>query len=213
MRHYSAPLPNKHESGPQPLKQCPLPPKQHLKPCSPVDPDKLEKIWGNHPKVSFLVQDLRYGFIIPHIPFLLVRTSCDHHSAWENQEIFADYIEMESMVGRIAGPFDEPPHPAFISSPLGVIPKKEPGALHVIHDLSYPKSFAVNDLIPNNLTYDKLLMRILTTWSTLTMREGQNFWQKWISSLTSAFSPFIPLACISLVSTLRANITWTNVCP
>lgn len=50
------------------------------------------------------------------------------------------------------GPFTQPPCKKFISSPLGVIPKKEQGSLWVIHHLSYPKGCAVNDLIPNSLT-------------------------------------------------------------
>lgn len=50
------------------------------------------------------------------------------------------------------GPFLSPPHPLFIASPLGVIPKKEPGSFRVIQDLSFPKGCAINDLIPNHLT-------------------------------------------------------------
>lgn len=49
------------------------------------------------------------------------------------------------------GPFLSPPHDDFVSSPLGVIPKKEPNSFRVIHDLSFPKGRSINDTIPNDL--------------------------------------------------------------
>lgn len=62
-----------------------------------------------------------------------------------------EYIRSEREAGQIIGPFTVPPHPLFISSPLGVILKEEPGSSRVIHDLSYPEGAAVNDLIPNRM--------------------------------------------------------------
>lgn len=55
-------------------------------------------------------------------------------------------------MGRLSGPSLSPPHPLFICSPLGVIPKKEPGSFQVINDLSYSKGHSVNDLIPPDIT-------------------------------------------------------------
>lgn len=63
-------------------------------------------------------------------------------------------LQSELAAGRIIGPFSSPPCPNFVSSPLGVIPKKEPGSFRVIHDLSLPKGQSINDLIPNSLTYE-----------------------------------------------------------
>lgn len=61
-----------------------------------------------------------------------------------------EYISQELMAGRIVGPFTSlPPH--CIVSPLGLVPKQDPGAFRVIHDLSFPKGRGVNDLIPNHL--------------------------------------------------------------
>lgn len=56
------------------------------------------------------------------------------------------------VTGRLLGPFVTPPHSQFIRSLLGVIPKKEQASFRVIHDLSFPKGKAVNDMIPNHLT-------------------------------------------------------------
>lgn len=53
-----------------------------------------------------------------------------------------------SIVDRIAGPFSEPQFSPFVSSPLGIVPKSEPGKFRIIHDLSYPKNNSVNTNIP-----------------------------------------------------------------
>lgn len=127
-------------------------PSHLLRPCTPVDPDKLAVILGDHPQAHFLIQGFREGFRIPHKPVLISRSSRNHKSAREHHDVLTRYIASECEAGRIIGPFNSPPHDLFISSPLGVIPKKEPGSFRIIHDLSYPKGCAVNDLIPNHLT-------------------------------------------------------------
>lgn len=47
-------------------------------------------------------------------------------------------LATECALGRKAGPFDEPPMPGLIVSPIGCVPKKN-GKLRVIHHLSYPR--------------------------------------------------------------------------
>ena len=54
-------------------------------------------------------------------------------------------IKKELDAGRIAGPFRARPFHPFRVSPLGVVPKKTPGEFGLIHHLSYPKGFSVND--------------------------------------------------------------------
>ena len=56
-------------------------------------------------------------------------------------------LQRECSLGRVAGPFDEPPFSDFLVSPLGVVPKKEPGKFRLIHDLSFPLDVSVNDFI------------------------------------------------------------------
>ena len=55
--------------------------------------------------------------------------------------------------GRIIGPYDIPPvgHNYRIS-PLGVVPKKQAGQFRLIHHLSYPQGFSINDSIPPELS-------------------------------------------------------------
>jgi hypothetical protein len=40
-------------------------------------------------------------------------------------------------MGRIVGPFPSPSISPLLSTPLGMVPKSEPGKLRVIHDLSF----------------------------------------------------------------------------
>ena len=61
-------------------------------------------------------------------------------------------LSKELHMGRIAGPFVSPPFHNYQSSPLGVVPKKEPNEFRIIHDLSYPVGSAVNEYIPKEFT-------------------------------------------------------------
>ena len=58
-------------------------------------------------------------------------------------------IDKEVALGRVSGPFRSPPLPHFVVSPLGLVPKKEPGEFRLIHDLSFPKHNSVNSHIPS----------------------------------------------------------------
>ncbi|KAJ1152220.1 hypothetical protein NDU88_004997 [Pleurodeles waltl] len=60
-------------------------------------------------------------------------------------------IEKERALGRLAGPFKRPPLAGFVCSPLGVVPKKEPGQFRLIHNLSAPRGSSVNDAIDPQL--------------------------------------------------------------
>jgi len=55
-------------------------------------------------------------------------------------------------VRLIVGPFSRPPFDNFISSPLGIVPKKTPGEFRLIHHLSYPDGSSVNDFIPDHFS-------------------------------------------------------------
>ena len=54
-------------------------------------------------------------------------------------------LSKELAASRIAWPFRSPPFPSFRVSPLGVLPKKVPGAFRLIHHLSFPKGRSVNN--------------------------------------------------------------------
>ncbi|KAM4034613.1 LOW QUALITY PROTEIN: uncharacterized protein ACNLHF_021274 [Anomaloglossus baeobatrachus] len=66
-------------------------------------------------------------------------------SATEFHHVLLQKLESELSEGRIRGPFSSPPFFNLRVSPLGVVPKKEPGKFRLIQHLSYPKGSSVND--------------------------------------------------------------------
>jgi len=71
-------------------------------------------------------------------------------SAMQNQQVVDDKLSKELALGRIKGPFTEPVSPSGIPlhlSPLGTVPKAS-GGFRLIHHLSFPHGFSVNDAIP-----------------------------------------------------------------
>lgn len=71
-------------------------------------------------------------------------------SAIEQPLVVITKLNKEREAGRVAGPFAAPPFSTFVSSPLGIVPKKVPTEFRLIHHLSYPKGSSVNDSIPDN---------------------------------------------------------------
>ena len=97
---------------------------------------------------SYLYQGFTQGFSL--------RSSKSHpqpppknlKSAHIYPHIVDQKLAKESSSGRIAGPFIQPPFQEMVFSPLGLQPKKIEGQFRVIHHLSHPKGFSVNDGIP-----------------------------------------------------------------
>ena len=74
-------------------------------------------------------------------------------SAFDFPLVVDSKLKKEIELGRILGPFHEPPvNPAFRASPLGVMPKIVPGEFRVIHNLSHPDGNSVNDYIPKEFS-------------------------------------------------------------
>lgn len=72
-------------------------------------------------------------------------------SAREHPEVVTKKLFKEISLGRMAGPFELPPVPNLVVSPLGVVPKKEPNKFRLIHHLSHPRGGSVNDSIAPDL--------------------------------------------------------------
>lgn len=73
----------------------------------------------------------------------------------QNYQNYTDIVDQklnkEISKGHNRGPFAQPPFGNFKVSPLGVIPKKQPGEYRMIHHLSFPCGGSVNDFIPSDL--------------------------------------------------------------
>ena len=100
-------------------------------------------------KCTDLLTSLNYGIIIPsdlravltdNVPFN--HTSIDQHST-----LVQAWLDKEISKGRVAGPFTDRPRDLHVS-PLAAVPKKDPGKIRLIHNLSYPYACSVNSHIP-----------------------------------------------------------------
>lgn len=102
-------------------------------------------------------QGFKLGYSGPRCP----RESECLRSALNNVEATWNKLNKEISLGRIAGPFDLPPLSTLQCSPIGLIPKQQPGEWRLITHLSYPPGRSINDGIPheicsvNYLKFDK----------------------------------------------------------
>ena len=121
---------------------------------TPVNVDQLELALSSHPDQQFvekLCRDLQEGARIgdtgPHMP----RESRNLPSANKNPETIQTNLAKEVELGRTVGRFDKPPFINFQVSPIGLVPKKQPGQFRTIFHLSYPKTGnSINSFISKN---------------------------------------------------------------
>lgn len=66
-------------------------------------------------------------------------------STWQHPDVVTRYCIKELSLGRIAGPFVDPPFANLVTNPVGVVAKKAPGEFRVIHHLSHPVGRSIND--------------------------------------------------------------------
>lgn len=106
------------------------------------------------------------GFFIPFVYSPTPFFSDNLKSARDNPEVLRDKVSKEVSLGRMFGPFIDPPFRNFRVSPLGVVPKKEAGKFRLIHHLSHPKGTSVNDGIPKEdssvsyVSFDRAVMLV-----------------------------------------------------
>lgn len=104
------------------------------------------KFYPNQDVAKMLYHGFKNGFSLqyngPRFPF----DADNLQSVRKSPDIVREKIRKELAEGRIAGPFIGRPFPTLRISPLGLVPKKD-GDFRVIHHLSYPTEFSVNDFI------------------------------------------------------------------
>lgn len=70
---------------------------------------------------------------------------------------YLEKMDKEISLGRIVGPFNSPPLSTLQCSPIGLIPKQQPGEWRLITHLSFPKGSSINDGIPDDMCSVKYL--------------------------------------------------------
>ncbi|XP_053544942.1 uncharacterized protein LOC128635859 [Bombina bombina] len=117
-------------------------------------PMKLGAIFGalrdypDREMAEFLQAGLAYGFRIP-VRKLVCLPFAVHNlkSAYQFPEVLQEKIDKEVRLGRMAGPFLSPPLENLVVSPLGIVPKREPGKFRLIQHLSHPKGNSLNNAL------------------------------------------------------------------
>ena len=114
---------------------------------TPVQPDKLYSyLQGYDPTLRlYLYQGFKVGFTISNHLSVPQPPPKNLKSAYQLPHIVDQKLNKEMSLGRIAGPFPQPPMSQMVFSPLGLQPKKLEGQYRVIHHLSFPKGKSVND--------------------------------------------------------------------
>ena len=79
-----------------------------------------------------------HGPQIDHVSTNLLSTA-------QHREIVDSKLGEGLLPGRVLGPFKHPSFDNFRVSPLGVIPKKQPGEYRMIHHISFPHGGSVSD--------------------------------------------------------------------
>ena len=114
------------------------------------------KAWlSSYPNVdtaNFLYDGFKNGFRIPYDGPRQDRHSKNHGSAFKDPELIIEKLNEEANLGRVAGPFSEPPIKNLVISPIGLVPKSTPGQFRLIFDLSYPRGASINSNIPKEFS-------------------------------------------------------------
>ena len=100
--------------------------------------------------VRYLEEGFTHGFRLGYEGTGQGTASQNLKSAYEHPEVISGKLGKEYDKGRIAGPFQTPPFHPFFVSPIGVVPKKQPGSFRIIHHLSHPREASVNAGIPDS---------------------------------------------------------------
>ena len=105
---------------------------------TPVKVSKLKEWLSGYPvpKTNLLTNGFAKGFKVGYEGKPNCKVVNNLKSALDNSEVVDDYLQKELDSGRIDGPFEEVPFKTFQTSPIGVVPKKEPGKFRIIQHLS-----------------------------------------------------------------------------
>ena len=124
---------------------------------TPIRVDVLEQLlteanYDNN-ETKFIVDGFRNGFPIGYMGVKSRRTTA--HNLKLRCGTKADLwnkVMKEVKLGRYAGPFETIPYQNYIQSPIGLIPKHEPGETWLIFHLSHPRGDSVNSNMPKKMT-------------------------------------------------------------
>ena len=112
---------------------------------------ELQKLFQNFEDTDFICNGFKYGFDLGYEGEPGDLRSRNSLSVSANVDIALEKINHEISLGRIVGPFDEPPFVNFKCCPLALREKSTKGKYRLLHNLSYPYDVtSVNLNIPDS---------------------------------------------------------------
>jgi len=115
---------------------------------SPVKRHALLPLLDQYPdkrKANILREGFSFGFKLGYLGERKQRDAPNLKSVLEEPQRALEKLGKEIKCKRLAGPFSSRPISDLIISPIGLVPKSEPGKWRLIHHLSYPEGSSVND--------------------------------------------------------------------
>ena len=115
---------------------------------TPVKVEVLNDLLTGYEKgeIKYLVSGFRNGFRLGYTCERVSRESKNLTVCQEKTEEVQTKEQKEIDLDRTEGPFKEPPFQScFIISPIGMVPKSEPGQYRLMQHLSYPEKTSIDD--------------------------------------------------------------------
>ena len=98
-------------------------------------------------KVNYVLQGLHKGFSLEYHGNFRFRAPKNLPTAQIDPQLIQEKLAKEVKLGRMLGPFSEPPFPDLMCCPVGLVPKKDTDEMRMIMHLSYPYGESINDYI------------------------------------------------------------------
>ena len=188
----------------------PSPPHRHSSLPTPVKVERLGFLLGLHPFHYWIFVIWFYSRFSGSLSrWRKSRTATNLMSALDKPEAVDAKLQKELEVHRLAGPFQSPPLSPFLISPLGLVPKKVQGEFRLIHHLSFPTGFSVNDAFLQIIPVLNMLQLMRpSNWFKVLVQVV--FWPRQMFKMHSGLSPFILMIMVSLGCSGGGSIIMTD---
>ncbi len=122
--------------------------------ASPINVQALAnklKLYPDRNAAKILLDGFTFGFRLAYKGERSQRDSDNLKSISNLHDRALEKLEKEIKLGRMAGPFGSRPLSRLIVSPIGLVPKSQPGKYRLIQHLSFPHGSSINDGIDREM--------------------------------------------------------------
>ena len=119
---------------------------------TPIKVNILASYLGNYSQYAYLVEGFTFGFRLGYSGQRQFCVFPNMSTCQQCKDVISQKIKAEVALGRLKGPFQNPPFKNMQISPIGCVPKKSTGDFRLIHHLSYPFGTSINDGISSELS-------------------------------------------------------------